>query len=43
MLYITDETNECVSSPCVHGTCADALNMYSCTCDAGYEGENCDG
>ena len=31
----------CNADPCVHGRCTNAGNTYSCACDAGYEGANC--
>ena len=40
-LYITD-VDDCVSDPCTHGVCSDAVNGYTCSCDAGYTGTSCD-
>ena len=35
--------DECASSPCQNGgTCVDDINSYSCNCDVGYEGTNCE-
>ena len=36
------DINECSSEPCVYGDCTDAVNDYTCSCDAGYTGKNCD-
>ena len=37
------DINECSSSPCENGgTCSDAVNEYSCSCVAGYAGDNCE-
>ena len=33
---------DCSSNPCIHGTCTDLVNNYTCTCEAGYDGKNCD-
>ena len=34
--------DECASSPCQTGsTCVDDVNMYSCTCEAGWTGTHC--
>ena len=34
--------DECAESPCVHGSCIDGVAEYTCQCDAGFEGINCD-
>ena len=39
--YIVD-IDDCLTSPCVHGTCQDHLNSYTCTCSHGYTGTDCD-
>jgi Notch-like protein len=38
------EIDECAitTPPCVHGACVDELNGYSCNCDPGWQGINCD-
>ncbi|KAI8493292.1 hypothetical protein Bbelb_292960 [Branchiostoma belcheri] len=33
---------DCASSPCVHGTCADGVASYTCSCENGWTGTNCD-
>ena len=39
-----EDQDECRSSPCVHGTCQDALGIseYACRCDGGFSGHNCE-
>ncbi|WP_437497765.1 calcium-binding EGF-like domain-containing protein [Sorangium sp. So ce1099] len=36
------DVDECASSPCVNGDCADGQNQYTCSCNAGWEGTRCD-
>nr|XP_006814949.1 PREDICTED: fibropellin-1-like [Saccoglossus kowalevskii] len=38
-----NDINECYSLPCQNnGVCNDEINMYTCTCMAGYQGINCE-
>ncbi|XP_053381797.1 sushi, von Willebrand factor type A, EGF and pentraxin domain-containing protein 1-like [Mercenaria mercenaria] len=37
-----DDFDNCVSSPCLHGMCTDALQGFTCTCEQGYLGTQCD-
>lgn len=40
--FLIPDFDECVSSPCVHGTCTDQLHSYTCHCQPGYTGTNCE-
>ena len=41
--YYDLDIDECVSNPCENsGTCADAVNSYTCSCVAGFTGTNCE-
>ncbi|KAI8493289.1 hypothetical protein Bbelb_292930 [Branchiostoma belcheri] len=33
---------DCLSSPCAHGTCTDGVASYTCSCENGWTGYNCD-
>lgn len=40
--FLKIDINECASSPCKNGaTCKDGVNSYTCTCAAGFTGQNC--
>ena len=34
--------SHCQPNPCVHGSCVEITGGYSCTCNSGYTGKNCD-
>ncbi|XP_078697540.1 uncharacterized protein LOC144925427 [Branchiostoma floridae x Branchiostoma belcheri] len=36
------DMDDCASSPCVHGTCTDGVANYTCSCENGWTGDNCD-
>ena len=36
------DINECESDPCINGKCKDGNNKYTCECDPGYTGVNCE-
>ena len=40
--YLSENIDECASTPCNNGVCADAVNGYTCTCNGGYTGTFCD-
>ncbi|XP_072033883.1 scavenger receptor cysteine-rich domain-containing protein DMBT1-like [Amphiura filiformis] len=33
---------DCASNPCFNGQCQDGANQYTCVCNPGWTGENCD-
>ena len=38
----SSDINECASAPCVNGQCQDEINQYTCICEPGWTGINCD-
>lgn len=37
-----DDYDECQINPCLNGSCTDKLGGYSCDCDIGFSGSDCD-
>ena len=36
------DVNDCSPNPCQNGgTCTDGVNSYTCSCAAGFTGDNC--
>jgi hypothetical protein len=35
------DIDDCASEPCNQGRCIDDVNSYTCRCDHGYTGDNC--
>ena len=41
--FIKNNINDCEINPCLNnGICQDLINSYTCTCDIGWTGENCE-
>ena len=39
---ILPDINECLDSPCNHGTCDNTNGSYTCHCEQGWTGIHCD-
>lgn len=39
---LVSDINECLESPCVHGSCSNLAGSFQCNCDAGWTGALCD-
>ncbi|XP_019615858.1 PREDICTED: fibropellin-1-like [Branchiostoma belcheri] len=42
MYALCADIDDCLSSPCAHGTCTDGVASYTCSCENGWTGNNCD-
>ena len=40
--FLFPDIDDCAGGPCVMGTCEDFVNMYTCTCLAGFTGYDCE-
>ena len=41
IFYLAD-IDDCVGQSCVHGSCVDGNDTYTCDCSEGYSGDRCD-
>ena len=42
MICVSD-INDCQFNPCMNGgTCIDGVNLFTCTCAPGYNGDTCE-
>ena len=39
---ILADTDDCSADRCIHGSCTDGVDSFTCTCEAGYTGELCE-
>ena len=42
VFFSFSDENHCLSSPCVNGMCNDFDTHYTCTCQPGYQGTDCE-
>ena len=43
LCLISVNIDECEGVNCNDGTCVDGIAEYTCSCDAGFEGDACEG
>ena len=41
-LLMISDINECLQSPCVHGSCTNLAGSFQCSCESGWTGNLCD-
>eukprot|EP00058_Branchiostoma_floridae_P007262 XP_002592750.1 hypothetical protein BRAFLDRAFT_65332 [Branchiostoma floridae] len=41
-MYALCAAPTCAKSPCAHGTCTDDVGSYTCSCENGWTGQDCD-
>ena len=41
-IYNISDIDECGSNPCINGSCVDEVNSYTCVCNAGFSGHDCE-
>ncbi|XP_035671876.1 neurogenic locus notch homolog protein 1-like [Branchiostoma floridae] len=42
MYALCTDLDDCASSPCAHGNCTDGVGSYTCSCENGWGGTDCD-
>ena len=42
MIFFFKVEDLCLTNPCTHGTCTSMPGEYTCSCQDGYKGQDCD-
>ena len=42
-MFYSSDVDECASNPCVNGNCSSQENGFTCSCEPGWRGMQCDG